>query len=69
MQLPASLHEQAVIGHVVRQRMLEHVRQFRIEAALVDELQYLQLLEEAFELRLHVRDALQETNPKLAPDD
>ena len=69
MQLFTALPEQAVIGHVVGQSVLEHVHQFGVEAALVDELQYPQFLEETFELRLHVRDALQETDRKLAPDD
>ena len=69
VQLPAPLLQQAVVGDVLDHGMLEDVGRFREKALLVDDLESLELLQEALERPAEAGDALQEPLEELPAND
>jgi hypothetical protein len=69
MQGAAPLAQQAVVGHVLDDRVLEDVGGLRQEALLVDELERLQLAQHRVHLLAHARDPAQRADQELSPDD
>jgi hypothetical protein len=68
MQPSAPGAEETVIGDFLGQGMLERVLQVGKDALLVDKFQVFQLTEAVIELRLHVRNALQQACRELPPN-
>jgi hypothetical protein len=69
VQLPPALDQERVVGHVVGQRVLEHVGQLGKDALLIDQLDGLQLAEEFLRAAAHVRDPLEQPAGKFPSDD
>jgi hypothetical protein len=68
VQVLAPLHEQRVVGDVLRERVLEHVRQLGVETSLVDQLERGQLAEELLGALADLREAIDEAPRELAAD-
>ena len=68
MQLPAPLDEEGVVGHVLGERVLEHVGQLGEEPALEDQLERGELPEEVVTALPDLREALHQTPRELTAD-
>src|SRR5215468_9194633 len=68
MQRAAALAQEAVIGDVLDDRVLEDVRRLLQRPLLVDELEALQLAEQLLETLAHLRHATQQAHEELASD-
>ena len=68
VQLPASLHEEGGVGHVLGQRVLEHVRQLGEAPALVDQLERGELAEEVLGPLPDPGEAVHEATGELPSD-
>ena len=69
MQLLASLPQKRVVGDLMGQGMLEHVRELGEERLLVDQLDGLQIPQELLRALADVADPVKEAPGELAPDD
>ena len=68
MEVLAPLDEERVVGDVVSERVLEHVRQLGEQALLVDELDSLELAQELLVLTPDVADTVEEAARELPAD-
>ena len=64
----AALAQHALVGDVVRQRVLEHICQLRVQRLLVDQLQSAQLVDVDADPIAGLGDAGQQTQGELPPD-
>ncbi len=68
VELLAPLQQQALVGDVVRERVLEHVHELRIERALEDEIEGAELPHAVGGVLRERRGPLQQPQRELAPD-
>ena len=68
VQLPAPLDEEGGVGHVLGERVLEHVGQLGEAAALVDQLERAELPEEVVGPLPDLGQAVDQAPGELAPD-
>ena len=61
--------EEAVVGHLLGEGVLEDILELGEEPLLVDELQALEVEEVGLQLFLHLRDGLEDTEGELPADD
>jgi hypothetical protein len=69
VQFPAPLHQERVVRHLVRQGVLEHIRQLGEEALLVDHLDRLELPQHLLRPSPDLCEPIQQAAGKLPADD
>ena len=69
MQLLPPPYQQGVVGHVLDEGVLEHIRQFGEETPLVDQFKRLEFLERGLGVGPQLGQAVEETTREFASDD